>query len=319
MPIDFKTPTEVMYGCLKQFGGIRNNELARILFSHSFVYGGVPLVDRLGERTFVSRIVSRAAPGDFPEGAFRPFSESAQKIYSILASKYPGLAGKQKIIEYFVGEGCQRMCDCLQELGLNDILYQNLVERLYAMDQIGVGDKAMLIILQFIATGTLGNPSRASKITQDYARRTTSTNFTTDIVHDSSPAPEVLHETDVCLGLCRIVDGRMRMPAYILNASEEGTEIGSLSTAENAINDVGPGVSRRHLRVFRDETGYWYAQGLGSTNGSVVIRADSNIEEPIELPRSERDPQEEAPCVQLFANDTLRLAGTTLFAVLEIA
>jgi hypothetical protein len=318
MVLDIETPSEVMYSCLKQFGGIKNVELANTLFSKTFMYGGVPIVERLGERTLVSRTIARAAPGDFPEGAFRPFHESAQIVYSRIASRYPGAHGREKILGYFTGEACDRMGDCLQNLGLNDMLYRNMTDRLSQLDLVSIGDKLMLLVMQFIATGALGNPSRAAKLTQEYVRMISVANFATDVVREGEPLPEHAEQLGVRLGLCRLIDGKMRMPAYVLNATEEGTEIGALSTEEGAINDVGPGVSRRHLRVFRGADGCWYAQGLGSTNGSTVIRADDESQEVIEPPRSERTSGEDAPCVQIFANDTLCLAGRTQFAVLEI-
>ncbi len=318
MALDIETPSEVMYSCLKQFGGIKNATLASILFSERFSYGGAPIVDRLGERTLVSRTIVRAAPGDFPERAFRPFIESAQTVYSKLVSKYPGPSGKQKIIEYFTGEACDKMSDCLVHLSLNGALYRNLVKKLSEMDLMSQGDKAMLLVLQFIATGALGNPSRVSKIAQGYARSVGSASFATTVVNEGDFLAAQEDQPIMRLGLCRLIDGKMCMPAYVLDMGEKGTEIGSLSTAEGAIVDVGPGVSRRHLRIFYGEDGCWYAQGLGSTNGTTVVRAVDNLEEVIEAPRSERSTNAEAPCVQIFANDILRLAGRTQFVVLEI-
>ncbi|MBR0403982.1 MAG: FHA domain-containing protein [Eggerthellaceae bacterium] len=318
MAFDIETPSEVMFGSLKKFGGIKNNELARILFTQTFTYGGVPIISRLDDRPFVSRTIARAAPGDFPEMAFRPFPESTQAVYSKLASRYPRLEGKQTIISYFTGEACDEMSECLRELGLNDILYRNIVGRVSQMEHVGISDKAVLTMLPFIATGALGDPSRASKITQEYIRRISADNLETEVVKTGVVLKGNDVEAKSSLGLCRLIDGKMRMPAYPLSTDEEGTEIGSLASSAGAINDVGPGVSRRHVRIFRASDGFWYAQGMGSTNGTIVVHANDGSEETVELPRSHRAPGEEPPAIRIYAHDTLRLASSTYFAVLEI-
>ena len=185
------------------------------------------------------------------------------------------------------------------------------------MEQVGISDKAVLVILPFIVTGALGDPSRASAITQEYVRCIASDNLETTIVKTSEMPRYVSEETPASLSLCRLIDGKLRMPIYPLSDNTAGTEIGSLASSEGAINDVGAGVSRKHVRIFRGHDGFWYAQGMGSTNGTTVIRADGGVEEPIELPRRKRAPGEEPPTVRIYANDTLRLASSTDFAVLE--
>lgn len=318
MALDIETPSEVMYGCLKKFGGIKNNELARVLFTQSFTYGGAPIISRLDDRTFLSRTITRAAPGYFPEKAFKPFPECAKTIYSKLTSRYPGLEGKQNIISYFTGEARERMSDCLRELDLNDLLYRNIVDRINQMDHIGISDKAALTILPFIATGALGDSSRALEITQEYIQSFASNNLETEIVRTGEISRNNGTRAQSSLCLCRLIDGKLRMPVYPLNDGEEGTEIGSLASSIGAINDVGPGVSRRHVQIIRKGDGFWYAQGLGSTNGTTVIRADDGAEEVVELPRRQRTSGEKPPSIRIYANDILRLASSTYFAVLEI-
>lgn len=318
MPLEAETPSSVMYGCLKQFASIKNNELARILFAETFIYGGKPLVDRLGERTFLSRTVVRSKPGDFSERAFSPFTESAQTVVALMSVKYPGLSGKHVIIDYLSGEACEAMCASLRALGLNDTLYRNITSRVKQMELSNLADKATLLALQFITTGCLGDPTRATEITQEFSRHILNSSFRTAIAQEGDPISLAASTQDSHFGLCRIVNGKIRMPTYPLRTDSEGTEIGSLTTAPGAINDVGRTVSRRHLLIFRDESGRWWAQGLGSTNGTVVIRGDSKEEQVIEAPRSQREPNAKPEPVQLFPSDTIRLADTTEFMVLEI-
>lgn len=319
MPIDIETPSSIMYSCMKQFGGIKNSELARMLFSESFQYGGSAIVSRLNERTLLSRTIVHAAPGDFYESAFADFPGNAQTICSMIMARYGGQEGKEKIVAYFANDACELMCESLQAFGLNDVLYRNITSRVCQMELSNTADKATLLILQFIATGCLGNPARAAEITQEFSRRIINSSFSTSIAQEgTSPAP-LQDESTTKLGLCRIIDGRLRMPAHTLSTLPNGTEIGSLSTSDSAINDVDETVSRRHLRVYRGSDGQWYAIGLGSTNGTSVIRGDTKQTNVIEPPRSVRTPDYVAQPVPIFPSDTLCLAGNTQFMVLELA
>lgn len=321
---DSDTPSTVMYTCMKQFGGIKNYELARIVFSDSFSYGGTPIVDRISNRSFLSRMVIRSMPGDFPERAFKPFAVSAQTVYSRLTAKHSGAQGKAEIADYFSGEACEKMRLSLADAGLNELIYRNLAKRLKKMETISISDKAMLLVMLFISTGALGDPARASALVQERMRQIAESDaIRTEVVTSEFIPTEQTIVEHTRMGLCRIEDGKMRMPAYTLSLEDEGTEIGLLTTSEHSINDVGSGVSRRHLRIFMNDEGRWFAQGLGSTNGTTVIRGDTGEEEPVELPRRKRmalgTDQQDSPCVELFANDILCLAKHTQFVVLELA
>ena len=95
---------------------------------------------------------------------------------------------------------------------------------------------------------------------------------------------------------------------YIVESSETGTVIGALALESGAITDVGPDVSAKHLRIYV-ENSTWYAQDIGSTNGTCLIRADSN--ETLDISHSEP--------TQLHPGDLLRLGLSTTFAVVAVA
>ena len=319
MASDFETPSSIMDSCMKQFGGITNSELARILSSDTFMYGGAPLVSRLNERTLLSRTIVHASPGDFYERAFDDFPQSAQTICSIISKKHEGISGKARIIGYFADDACELMCDALKQAGLNDILYRNITSRVCQMELSSAADKATLLILQFIVSGSLGDPARAAEITQDFSRRIINSSFSTNIAQEGSLTVPEIEEQDVRLGLCRVIGGKLRMPAHSLSILPEGTEIGSLATSDASINDVDETVSRHHLRVFRDENGQWYAIGLKSTNGTYVIRGDSRLSMEIEPPNNERTADWKPTPVPIYPSDILCLGSNTRFMVLELA
>ena len=90
-------------------------------------------------------------------------------------------------------------------------------------------------------------------------------------------------EDDVQLCLFRMVGNKLKGKPYRLDP--EGTEIGALSTSRSSINDVDPTVSGHHLRIWRGPGGHWYAEGLNSKNGTVLISGEDDSMRVVEPPR----------------------------------
>lgn len=76
-------------------------------------------------------------------------------------------------------------------------------------------------------------------------------------------------------------------------------------------------VSRRHLRVWAED-GRWWAQGLGSTNGSTLISGDTRETRVIEPARVDRERGADYPPVEILNSDTLCLGATTQFLVMQM-
>ncbi|MBQ9067535.1 MAG: FHA domain-containing protein [Eggerthellaceae bacterium] len=320
MAYDLETPSGAMYACFKQFGGISNKELASIVFSNSFTYGGIPLVQRLDERSFVTRNVVHVEPGTYGAIAFNDFTQLADRLCSLLFARYPGEEGRRQVVDFFVGEGCDRMQMALQNWGQNGILYRNTVVHLQNLGIALISEMATVLVLQFVAAGCLGSSAEATDRALGYAQRflspTARTVVRTSYDTIAQPRPE---GHDAMLGLCQVVNGVIRLPPYPLSTDPEGTEVGSLATSANAINDVDATVSKRHVRIFQDATGAWYVEGLGSTNGTSLIRGEDGTKVVVEPPRLQRSPGQEFPPVPIYPQDMLRLAGTTFFVVVEMA
>ena len=320
MAFDVETPSGVMYATFKQFGGISNKEVASMVFSPGFSYGGVPLISRLDERSFVTRNVVHVAPGTYGVSAFNDFAQLADRLCALMFARYPGEEGRITVVNYFSTLACDQMGQALQDWGQSSHLYHNTVAHLQGLGTARASELASLLVMYFTIVGCLGNVTQATDmilnhIQYGYAQRSgTMVRTSYDTLIQSRP-----EDQPMLLGLCKIINGVVTMPPYVLSAAPEGTEIGSLATSACAINDVDATVSKRHLRIFQDASGLWYAEGLGSTNGTSLLRGSDGTKVVVEPPRAQREPGMTYPPVPIYPQDTLRLAGTTFFAVIELS
>ena len=76
------------------------------------------------------------------------------------------------------------------------------------------------------------------------------------------------------LGLLRMVGGLVSGGLHWVQPLSDGVEIGALALGPDDINDVEPDVSGHHLRIWCNEAGRWCVQGLGSSNGTVLISGE---------------------------------------------
>ena len=120
----------------------------------------------------------------------------------------------------------------------------------------------------------------------------------------SSPCDLKQTGTTYALGLIRIDNELVVGGPYVVEPSAIGSVIGALALEDRAVTDVGPDASARHLRIFT-ESNAWYAQDLGSTNGTYLVEASNG---------KKLDISSGAPA-QLHPGDTLCLGLSTTFAV----
>ena len=83
--------------------------------------------------------------------------------------------------------------------------------------------------------------------------------------------------------------------------------VGALAMGDDDITDVGPGVSGRHLRVWYEENDGWFAEDLGSKNGTERIDGVSR----------DRVRLETGVPMPLRPADELVLAGATTLVAIE--
>ncbi len=309
------TPCNVMFEVFKEFGGLSYKDLASLILTDRPVWEGRSPRSRVDDKTWVSRYLVHAPVGSVPERVFDDFEAAARRVVARMKRSDGAARGNGDIVACFGGEAAQRMRAAIDAAGRDGALYLNVLRRIGNVQDAREGDLADLLVLHFLATGCTNDPRRSADLVLGYAQRTLDVSFKTTLpaVADVDDDAE---EDPLYLCLLRVVNGRIKGAPYYLNPGVEGTEIGSLSTARYAITDVEDTVSARHVRIWRADNGRWYAEGLDSKNGTVLVSGADRCETVVEPPRADRAGFVSRP-VEILPSDELVLARDTVFMVME--
>lgn len=325
------TPSSVLYDDLKRFG-IKNNDAAQILLNLDMTCRAgsktVTMRDRIEDRTFLSREVVHAAPGQLQPHFIADMAGATMTIASRLARSGgtgTGSGGakartRESLAAHYGGAAAQAMIDALEQNGIDGAVYRNALERISCAPLPNERSRGVLYLMLFTGTGCYADPARAAEIVERFAKsRLAQGLYTTEMDVDEQVAGNAETErTGRHLGLLRMVGNKARGAVYPLSMGPEGTVIGALASGACDIADVDRDVSRRHLRIHLDK-GHWYAQGLGSTNGSSLVSGLDQSQHVIEPPRGARTPGTTYPPVEIEPGDLLRLGATTSFLVFDTA
>lgn len=312
------TPREVMFDAFHKTWGISNKDLASAIVLDEAVTSGKSPRELIEVRSTLSRLVVHVKPGEGYYGWIAPFEQCIYRTMALVkASRKPH--ANADIITALTGAHAARMRAALDAYGEDGALFANMAARVSGSTTTTPADSAELALALFVVAGCTGDARQAAEYTLGLAQRlaqsammrTKLAGSTDDATQPPANAP-VSH-----LGLYRIQDGMLMGSPHRLSLDAEGTEVGSMSLARNSINDVGEGVSRRHLRIWCDASGKWLAQGLGSTNGTLLLR-ERGKRVVVEPPRAYRDRDYVASAVPIHAGDRLILASTTEFAVVAL-
>ena len=311
------TLSSEMYKDLRSFGGIPNKEAARLLLTPDAQVDSVTLAGRLEDRPFLSKKIVHAQPGSLAPDCFRDFGSSSQTLFSHIAASLKGPSARAKVASHYAGPAALSMQEALASTGLDPHVYANAVRRISAARLRSESDRGVLYLHLFIACGCLQDPTAAALSVEGFVSSKLASTLRTADTKIGDGTPDRPREASPRLGLLRIVDGMARPPLRPLSTDPEGTIIGSLAMGESAITDVEASVSRQHLRIWRED-GTWYAQGLGSTNGTMLVSAVTRERRVIELPRDERAGDGPSPVTPIASGDVLRLGSDTCFLVMAL-
>lgn len=319
MMLDNEPPCGVLFETFKNFGRVSYRDLAAVILSDKPIAGGRSPRQRSAEdKSYLSRMVVHSKPGDLIPSMFADFQESAHTLYSMLRSPARANHAAEEILTCFSGEAAQAMAGACKLYGLDHALYLNTANRIFALQGVSTADRAFLLVLLFLETGCLQDTKSAASDVLQLTERTFNVapvTQTAQTYHRSSDGET--EAEDVRLALFRVQGSRLSGRPYVLSTGPKGTEIGYLSTAADSITDVEETVSRHHLLIFRGEDGQWYARGLDSRNGTVLVSGNDRSETVVEPPRDHAQGFVRED-VLVKPGDKLVLARDTVFMVMQI-
>lgn len=319
-----ETPCSVLYDDLKSFGGIKQLDAARALVSTASATGAMLLEKAASNRSYLTRYIVHRVPDRCPPELYGDLALTSLKLTTVIVNKLGGdLEARRQIFEHYRGQAVRDMATVLDAFGLDGNLYRNAARRIEIADEYDMREKSTLLAMLFIATGALGDPTRAAQIVETYCADKMGGHFgTTETTVGSRfgtrAATEHLPVGIPSLGLLRMDGDRIDMHVYLLSRAPQGTVVGSLPKTNPSITDVGADASREHLRIWL-EGGHWYVQGLGSTNGTVLEPGTGGERIVVEPPKSARKSTETFPPVEIHNSDRLQLGLYTTFLVIANA
>ena len=309
-----RTPSSEMYGDLRSFGGITNCAAASILISSKS-----DLFSHVSNRPFLSRKITNAAPGSIDPAEFSNFGISTQTLFSKIISNLGGANARRLVSAHYAGPAALNMQEALTCIGEDASVYANALHRINNGTLKSELDRDILYLHLFIACGCLQNASAAVKSTEMFANASLAVSLKTQLTRADKPKRVPPHKPDhTQLGLIRVIGSSVVPPIHPLSIEPEGTVIGSIGYTPSDITAVGSSVSRRHLHIWL-ENGTWYARGLHSTNGTILISGSNGKERTLEMPRSKRGISEASPSAIIANGDILQLGTDTSFLVVSLA
>ena len=309
-----ETPSMVMYAALKRFG-LSNREAANLLLNTRLTFDGKMVQDRVDESSQLSRRIVRTAPGELPIGLFNDFHLTCPRLANTLidniALKQCGGDTKEaarRLAEALATTQAWSMADALTECGIDPFMYRNMVSYINHVELANEGGRVVLHTMLFVITGCIGDPRTASLLTIDYATNFMGADYhTAPTVIGNVPAQDE-SQTNIGLGLVRIVDGFVKSGSLMHVLDAEGTELGLLPQTKHTVSDVGEDASRRHAFMWKQD-GRWFIRDLGSTNGTRVVSGSTGEE-------TELEPN--GTPVAVNPTDVICLGATTRFLVMPV-
>lgn len=297
-----------MYNDLRAFG-ISNKEAASTLLSARVSAGGMAPRDRVQSKTYLSREVVHARPGSVDPYLFADFHTS---VLTLTARILRRAGSREAVVSHYAGDALPKMAATLELFGLQGQIVLNETARLSGAKLLREEDRPTLLVMLFCATGCLADPKAAVEVVEEYARHRLAQDLATFSIGLEEQSEGSSHGI---LGLIRIEDDVVT--SQLMPLDPTGTIVGALAAGPSSICDVGMDVSRRHLRIWRED-GRWLCEGLGSTNGTTIEGGGEG--RPItcvEPARTARRPGLSYPPQELHEGDVLVLGKSTRFLAMR--
>lgn len=289
-----ETPCSVLYNDIRSFGGLKHLEIARMLINGNSYLGSTLLEKCSSNRSYLTRYIVHRKPDQCAPAIYSDFTVTTLNLSAAICSKLGGgESAYRAIAEHYRGPAANEMMSALASYKLDSRLYANALNRIDNFDGNAVREKSTLYLMLFVATGALADPVQGVATVERFCDSKTGGHFgttETTVGRGFMSSLEQPRAVAPNLGLLRThADNCVDMQIHPLTRDPRGTVIGSLPKTSPSITDVGADASREHLRIWL-EGEHWYAQGLGSTNGTVLESGAGDGDIVIEPPRDQREP-----------------------------
>lgn len=313
------TPVSVLFDLAKRQCGVSHKELASMLLSGRPLSDGRSPASRVDDRTWVSRFIVHAPAGTLTDRYFCDFSVGALRLAARMKSREKRALTGQSILDIVCGAPGRAMDAALTACGQNSALYRNMLTRIACEGALSADERAEVALVLLVTVACTADVRRAVAEARSFADNVRGGGLATPAPvlaanAGAKIAPEV--EKPRWIGLLRVSDGLVVGAPHWIEPTVDGIEVGSLSLAEGAVIEAAPDVSGRHARLWCDEEGSWWVEGLDSRYGTVLVSGLSGVERVVEPPRGQRDGWQPAP-VAVSPGDQLRRASATTFLVVE--
>lgn len=284
-----ETPCSVLYNDIRSFGGLKHLEIARMLINGNSYLGSTLLEKCSSNRSYLTRYIVHREPDQCAPAIYSDFTVTTLSLSVAICSKLGGgESAYQAIAEHYRGPAANEMMSALASYKLDSRLYANALNHIDNFDGNAVREKSTLYLMLFVATGALADPIQGVATVERFCDSKTGGHFgttETTVGRGFMSSLEQPHAVAPNLGLLRThADNCADMQIHPLTRDPRGTVIGSLPKTSPSITDVGADASREHLRIWL-EGGHWYAQGLESTNGTVLESGATNANPARSIPR----------------------------------
>lgn len=316
------TPTSVLFDLAKRHCGVSHKELAGLLLSGRPLSDGRSPQSRFDDRTWVSRFIVHAPAGTLSDGYFCDFAVGALRFAARMKSRSKRALSGEAILEIVCGDAGRSMDDALKACGQSPAPYRNMMERIACEGSLTADERAEVALVLLVTAACTADVRRAVTEARDFAEKMHGSGLATPPLALASQgaaqeeAPPDIDDHPRWLGLLRIVDGVVAGAPQWVEPTATGAEVGALALTEGAVSEVGPDVSGRHVRLWRDDAGAWWVEGCDSLHGTVLVSGLTGEETVVEPARSQREGWQSAP-IPVAPGDQLRLAASTTFLLLE--
>lgn len=329
------TPISTLFDLMKRYYGISHKELASIILSGRPLSDGRSPASRVDDRTWISRFVVHARPDSLQPELFGDFSVGALRIIARMKSQRKGAFTGSQIFQFACGEGARAMAAALEETGQPTAPYRALLERLAADGSLTMDERAEAAMVLMVSAACTADVERAVGEVRAFAQSMHGNGLGTPpstvlVARGGAEATAASDEeaggaagaaadpADVgrgggseravpWLGLLRLENGLVMGEVHWIAPEGAGAVVGSLAAGGDDVCAVAADVSGRHARIWRDESGSWRVEDLGSRNGTALTSALTG----------ERCEVAAGCAVAVQPGDQLHMGTATTFALIE--